>query len=219
MQRRAQRFNGREGETATFLFGLSVSLTLRGGGFASRPLNYYASKAEVVFRMIVLETERVILRRLTANDAAFILNLLNQPSFIRYIGDRGVRNLSDARLYIETKFIESYQRFGFGLYLVELKPDQTPIGICGFVKRDALPDADIGFAFLPEYWSQGYGVESARAAFDYGKSVLGFKRILAITTKDNEGSGKLLAKVGLKYERMIRLSDKDDEAKLFSSDV
>ncbi|MGI8466847.1 MAG: GNAT family N-acetyltransferase [Pyrinomonadaceae bacterium] len=169
--------------------------------------------------MIVLETERVILRWLTAVDADFILNLLNQPSFIQYIGDRGVKNLSDARLYIESKFIESYRRFGFGLYLVELKQDKTPIGICGFVKRDTLPDADIGFAFLPQYWSQGYAFESARAALDYGKSILGFRRILAITTKDNDSSGKLLAKVGLKYERMIRLSDEEDESKLFSSNA
>lgn len=169
--------------------------------------------------MIVLETERVILRWLSVDDADFILNLLNQPSFIQYIGDRGVRNLSDARLYIENKFIESYQRFGFGLYLVELKTDKTPIGICGFVKRETLPDADIGFAFLPEHWSQGYAVESARATLDYGKDALGFKRILAITAKDNDISGKLLAKVGLKFERMIRLSKEDDEAKLFSSVV
>jgi RimJ/RimL family protein N-acetyltransferase len=169
--------------------------------------------------MIVLETERLILRWLSIDDADFILNLLNQPSFIQYIGDRGVKDLSDARLYIESRFAESYRRFGFGLYLVELKEDKTPIGICGFVRRDALPDADIGFAFLPEYWSQGYAFESAWAALNYGKSVLGFKRILAITTKDNESSGKLLAKLGLKYQRMIRLPNEEDESKLFSSDV
>lgn len=169
--------------------------------------------------MMVLETERVILRWLCVDDCHFILNLLNQPSFIQYIGNRGVRNLSDARLYIESKFVESYKRFGFGLYLVELKECKTPIGICGFVKRDTLPDADIGFAFLPQYWSQGYAFESARAVFDYGKNILGFKRILAITTKDNDASGKLLTKVGLKFERMIKLSDEEDESKLFSSDA
>ncbi len=169
--------------------------------------------------MVVLETERIILRWLCVDDEDFILNLLNQPSFIQYIGDRGVRNVSDARLYIESKFVESYKRFGFGLYLVELKEDKTPIGICGFVKRDTLPDADIGFAFLPQYWFQGYALESARAMFDYGISVLGFKRILAITTKDNDASGKLLAKVGLKFERIIRLSNEEDENKLYSSDV
>lgn len=169
--------------------------------------------------MKVLETERVILRHLLVDDAEFMLNLLNQPSFINYIGDRKVRNLSDARLYIENKFIESYKRFGFGLYLVELKGNNAPIGICGFVKRDTLPDADIGFAFLPEYWSQGYALESARASLDYGKNVLGFNRVLAVTTKDNIASGKLLAKIGLNFERMIRLSNEADESKLFSSEI
>ena len=169
--------------------------------------------------MIILETERLVLRRMTADDADFLLNLLIQPSFIQFIGDRGVRNSAEARRYIETKFVESYRRFGFGLYLVELKPQNAPIGICGFVKRDALPDADIGFAFLPDFWSQGYAVEAARATLQYGENVLGFKRILAITTKDNESSGKLLAKIGLKYEGLIRLSEADTESKLFSWDA
>ena len=169
--------------------------------------------------MVILETERVILRWLSVGDEDFILNLLNQPSFIQYIGNRGVKNLSDARPYIVSKFVESYRRFGFGLYLVELKECKTPIGICGFVKRDTLPDADIGFAFLPQYWSQGYAFESARAVFDYGKNILGLKRILAITTKDNESSCKLLAKVGFKFERLIKFSDEEDENKLFSSDA
>lgn len=167
--------------------------------------------------MTVLETERLILRRLSVDDTDFILNLLNQPSFIRYIGDRGVRNLSDTRQYIESKFAESYRLFGFGLYLVELKNDKTPIGICGFVKRDSLPDADIGFAFLPEYWSQGYAFESARATLNYGMYFLGLERVLAITAKVNESSEKLLAKLGLKYQRLIKLPGQADEAKLFSS--
>jgi RimJ/RimL family protein N-acetyltransferase len=169
--------------------------------------------------MIVLETERLILRHLSVDDAGFILNLLNQPSFIQYIGDRGLKNLSDARLYIESKFVESYRRFGFGLYLVELKEDNSPLGICGLVKRDQLPDADIGFAFLPEHWSRGYAFESARAVLDHARDVLGLKRILAITTRDNESSAKVLAKLGLKYERLIKLSDDADEVKLFSADL
>lgn len=174
---------------------------------------------EICNPVLLLETERLILRLLSVDDADFILNLLNQPSFIQHIGDRAVRNSSDARLYIENKFIESYQRLGFGLYLVELKEDHTPIGICGFVKRDALPDADLGFAFLPQYWSQDYALESARASLDYGKSVLGFKRVLAVTTKDNIASGKLLVKLGFKFERMAKLSPEADESKLFSSDL
>lgn len=165
----------------------------------------------------VLETERLVLRRISEADAEFILDLLNQPSFIKYIGDRNVRTLDQARQYILNGYVASYEKFGYGLYLVELKQNKVSVGICGLVKRDALPDADIGFAFLPDYWSQGYAFESAQAIVDYAKNVLKLKRILAITTKDNESSGKLLDKIGFKFERLIRLNE--DELKLFSADL
>lgn len=166
--------------------------------------------------MKILETERLVLRRMSAEDAEFILDLLNQPSFIKYIGDRHVRTTEDARQYILSRFVVSYEKFGYGFYLVELKPDKTPIGICGLVKRDTLPDADVGFAFLPEYWSQGYAFESAQAVMDYARNDLKLERILAITSKDNHSSGKLLNKIGLKFERLISVNG--EELKLFSTD-
>ena len=150
-------------------------------------------------------------------DAEFILELLNQPSFIRYIGDKGARNLDDARRYIVEGPLKSYQENGFGLYLVELKTDPTPIGICGIIRRDTLPDADIGFAFLPQYWNQGYAFESASAIMTYAREALGLDRILAITTPDNESSARLLAKIGLRFERMIRLTDDATELRLFTT--
>ena len=101
--------------------------------------------------MIVLETERLILRRLTPDDAPFILTLLNEPSFLRYIGDKNVRNLDDARNYILTGPVASYEKHGFGLYLVELRESQTPIGLCGVIRREELPAPDIGFALLPDF--------------------------------------------------------------------
>jgi len=168
--------------------------------------------------MIVLETARLTLRHLSIGDAEFILRLLNEPSFLRYIGDKGVRNLDDARQYILNGPVASYERNGFGLYLVELKDDGTPIGISGLVKRDTLPEPDIGFAFLPAYWSQGYAVESAAAVMTYAREVLGLTRIAAITSPDNNASEKLLGKIGLRFERMIKLSDDGDEAKLFASE-
>jgi len=167
--------------------------------------------------MTVLETERLILSRLTCDDAEFILRLLNEPSFIRYIGDKNVRTLDEARNYVLTGPIASYECNGFGLYKVELREKRTPIGISGLVKRDTLPDVDIGFAFLPEYWSQGYAYESAAAVMKYAHEVLGLERVLAITSPDNEASAKLLGKIGLKFERMIRLSDDTPEIKLFTS--
>jgi len=166
--------------------------------------------------VIVLETERLILRRLTTGDAEFVLELLNEPSFLQYIGDRGVRNLEEAREYIVNRLVTSYERNGFGLYLVELKESRIPIGISGLVKRDALPDADIGFAFLPAYWSKGYAVESAAAVMNYARDVLGLTRIVAITSLDNEGSAKLLGKIGLRFERVIKLSEDAEEVKLFT---
>jgi RimJ/RimL family protein N-acetyltransferase len=169
--------------------------------------------------VIVLETERLILRKLSTDDAEFVLELLNEPSFLRYIGDRDVRNLEDAAQYILNRLVTSYERNGFGLYLVELRESGIPIGISGLVKRDTLPDADIGFAFLPAYWSQGYAVESAAAVMNYAREVLGLTRILAITSLDNEASAKLLGKIGLRFERMIKLSEDAEEVKLFTLEV
>lgn len=164
----------------------------------------------------ILETERTILREVNETDAEFILDLLNQPSFIRYIGDRNVRTIDEARDYIASRFTESYQKFGFGMWAVELKETKQTIGICGFVKRDSLPDADIGFAFLPQFEGKGYASESAAATLEYGENVLDFKRVLAITSQDNESSGRLLGKLRFKFERLIVLPGSIEEVKLFS---
>jgi len=181
----------------------------------------------------ILETERTILREIVESDAEFILDLLNQPSFIKYIGDRKVRTPTDAKEFIENRYRQSYREHGFGLYVVELKAefctlanarvsafsDNPPIGICGFVKRDTLPDADIGFAFLPQFCGKGYAFESAFAVMKYGRDVLNLKRVLAITSKDNENSGRLLEKINFKFERLIKLPHDAEELKLFSSDT
>ncbi len=163
----------------------------------------------------VIETDRLILRRLSTDDAEFILELLNEPSFLRFIGDKGVRTLEDARNYILNGPVDMYNRLGFGLYLTELKEDGVPIGICGLIKRDSLEDVDIGFAFLPKFWAKGYAYEAASAVMAYGKNVLGFKRIVAITSPDNDASGRLLEKLGMRFERMIRLSKDADEVRLY----
>jgi RimJ/RimL family protein N-acetyltransferase len=126
-----------------------------------------------------------------------------------------VRNLDDARAYILNGPVASYKQNGFGLYLVQLKTNNTPIGICGLLKRESLADVDIGFAFVPEVWNQGYAFESADAVMIYAKDVLKLTRIVAITDKDNEASGKLLEKLGLMFDRMIDLSGKGDETRLF----
>lgn len=165
--------------------------------------------------MKVLETDRLVLRRLTSEDASFILELLNDPSWIENIGDKGVRTLEDARRYIEEGPNVMYERFGFCLYLAELKEEGTPIGLCGLIKRDLLEDVDIGFAFLPRYWSKGYAYESAAAVMEYGRSVLNLKKIVAITALENESSAKVLGKIGLKFHKVIAFSNDSDQVKLF----
>ena len=168
--------------------------------------------------MTVLETKRLMLRHLSPDDAPFILELLNQPSFLRFIGDKNVRSREDAVRYLETGPLASYERFGFGLYRVGLKDTGTPIGMCGLLKRDTLPDADIGFAFLPDYWSAGYAFEAAEAVMNYGRG-LGLKRIVAITSFDNEASIKLLGKIGMQFEGVIKLADDQPEVKLFGKSL
>ena len=166
---------------------------------------------------MVLETQRLLLRKLSIADAEFILELVNEPSFLRYIGDKGVRNLDDARRYILEGPVRSYEVNGFGLYLVELSENGPPIGICGILKRAELSDPDIGFAFLPAYWSKGYAVEAAAAVMSYAREVLKLTRIVAITSPDNEASARVLAKIGLKFEQMTKLSADAHEVKLFTA--
>ncbi|MDB5986303.1 MAG: Protein N-acetyltransferase, RimJ/RimL family [Nevskia sp.] len=148
----------------------------------------------------MIETERLHLRRLALDDAGFVLGLLNQPSWLRFIGDKNVHTLDDARRYLEQGPMASYQRNGFGLYLTALKTKATPLGICGLIKRDSLQDVDIGFAFLPEFCGQGYAFEAAAAVLHYGRHTLGLRRIVAITSPDNQHSIRLLQKLGLKFE-------------------
>ena len=168
---------------------------------------------------MILETERLQLRMLSLDDAEFVLRLLNEPSFIQNIGDRGVRTIDDARAYILKGPIASYEKFGFGLWMVETRLENTPIGICGLLKRDVLDDVDIGYALLPEFWSQGYALESASAVIRYASENLGLKRIVAVVNSDNQSSIRLLEKMGFKYERMVRLSEGADEIKLFAAVV
>lgn len=157
-----------------------------------------------------LETARLVLRRLCDDDAPFIVGLLNEPSFLRYIGDKGVHSEEDARRYLRDGPLASYERHGFGLYLVELKESGQPIGISGLLKRDYLEDPDIGFAFLPPFWSQGYARESAEAVLAQGRERFGLRRVLAITSPDNRASIALLGRLGFRFERTARPSE--DEA-------
>ncbi len=167
--------------------------------------------------MHVLQTERLTLCRLSAGDAEFILELLNDPAFLRYIGDKEVRTLGDARKYIAEGPVASYRQHGFGLYATRLKDTGAAIGICGLIRRDSLDDVDVGFAFLPQFRRKGYAFESAAAVLRHGRTALGLERIVAITSPDNTGSIRVLEKLGMRFEKMVQLPGDDHECKLFGS--
>ncbi|ATP07598.1 N-acetyltransferase [Aeromonas salmonicida] len=162
-------------------------------------------------------SERLLLRELTIADAPFILELLNDSDFHRYIGDRGVRTLADAEHYIQQGPAVSYARHGHGLYLVARRGDEAKIGICGLIRRDTLPCEDIGYAFLPAYRGQGYGIEAAKAALQDGRERLGIVRVIAIVTPGNERSLTLLAKLGLVQSRLVKLSEDADACLLLEA--
>jgi RimJ/RimL family protein N-acetyltransferase len=164
---------------------------------------------------VVLETERLRLRELGPADADFILELLNGPSFLRFVGDRGVRTKADAERYIRTGPMASYARLGFGLYCVERKQDARPLGICGILKRDSLEHPDLGFALLPPSWSNGYAFEAAASAMAHARRS-GLTRVLAITKPDNRASIRLLSKLGFRFERRLRLAGEGPELEVFA---
>jgi len=166
--------------------------------------------------MRVLETERLALRLLTLEDAAFMQVLVNDPTWLRFIGDRGVRTLDDAREYLRKGALASYAQHGFGLYLTEVKATGEPIGICGLVKRDTLPDVDVGFALLPRFAGCGYACEAATAVMRHARDEVGLKRVVAITNPANHGSIRVLEKIGLTFERLIRVAAGADELALYA---
>lgn len=161
-----------------------------------------------------LETERLILRELNEADAEFILELVNDPDWIRYIGDRDIRTVEAARDYLIEGPMASYAQNGFGLWLVQLK-DATPIGMCGLIDREGLDDVDLGFAFMPAFRSQGYANESASIVIEYAKSSSGLKQLAAITDRDNAPSIKLLEKLGFQFDKMIDLFEGEPAVNLF----
>jgi ribosomal-protein-alanine N-acetyltransferase len=169
--------------------------------------------------MMPLLTTRLRLRQLDTDDAPFILGLLNEPSWLRFIGDKNVHTLDDARGYLQNGPMDSYRRLGFGLYCVELRNDATPIGLCGLIRRDTLPDVDIGFALLPAHFGQGYIPEAALAVIDQARNAFGLKRLLAITQPDNQASMAVLRKLGMRTEGSIKLTPADAPILLYAMDL
>jgi RimJ/RimL family protein N-acetyltransferase len=167
----------------------------------------------------VAETERLKLREFSREDAPFLLELLNTPEWIKFIGDRNVRTIDEARDYASNRLISSYHRFGFGLYMVQLKKSSIPIGMCGLVRREALEDVDLGFAFLPEYTGLGYAREASTAAMDVARKKVKSKRLVAITMVDNSHSINLLQKLGFNFEKTVNFPGEDQTLMMYAVDL
>lgn len=167
---------------------------------------------------ITLETERLILRPSQIEDAGFLLKLLNSPKWLEYIGDRNVRTIAEAETYIAERMLPQYETFGYGNFMVIRKEDGAKIGNCGLYNREGLEGVDIGFAFLPEYLGQGYGYESASCVLDAGFNRFNISKIQAITVKANIASQKLIEKLGLVYQKIIRLPNDPEELMLYALD-
>ena len=169
--------------------------------------------------MNILETGGLSLRRLELSDAPFIVALLNDPAFIRFIADRGVRTEDDARNYLQAGPLASYAQFGFGLFLVSLRIDGTSIGMCGLLKRPELEDADIGFAFLPAYRAKGYAYEIAAALLAVARGHFGLERVVAIVNHDNNASIRLLQRLGFAFEQKVAVPWHSEELLRFGRAV
>ncbi|MEZ4595248.1 MAG: GNAT family N-acetyltransferase [Chloroflexota bacterium] len=167
---------------------------------------------------LIAETTRLELVHLTLDDAPFILELVNDPSWLRFIGDRGIRTLEQAEAYLQTGPMASYPANGFGLYLVQRKADGAQLGMCGLIKRPSLPHPDIGFAYLPQFTGQGYGFEAATAVLHHARHELNLSPILAIVKPDNLPSIKLLEKLGMHCQKRISLDEGQSEVLLYSSE-
>jgi len=165
---------------------------------------------------MIAETPRLRIRELTVDDAEFIFRLVNEPSFLEHIGDKGVRNLEDARRFILGGPWASHRERGYGQFLVELKETGDPVGVCGLLYREALDVSDIGCAFLPAYWRQGIAYEAACAVMEYGRTTLGLEHIVGLTSEKNVASIKALEKLGMKFEKMVKMSENDPGTALYS---
>ena len=163
----------------------------------------------------ILQTPRLNLRLLTPSDADFILELVNDPAWLRFIGDRNIRTRSDAEAYIE-KCLGMYRLHGVCSLAVEQKSNGSVIGICGLLKRDSLSDVDLGFAFLAHFRGQGFAREAAAAVLQFGYGTLNLDRIMALTHPENEASKGLLRKLGFRFETSRLTADGSVESQIFA---
>lgn len=165
---------------------------------------------------MIAETARLRIRRLTVEDAVFVLALTNEPAFLAHIGDKGLRSVEDAERFLREGPWTNQPRPGYGQFAVELKETGSPVGVCGLLYREGLDLSDVGFAVLSQYRGQGLAFEAAEAVMRYGRSTLGLTQIVGLTSRSNVASIRLLEKLGLRFERMAAMGDKGKKAALYS---
>jgi RimJ/RimL family protein N-acetyltransferase len=173
------------------------------------------SKGEIVIAFRFSST-RLVIREFLLKDAGFVQVLLNDPAFLRYIGDRGVRNLADAAGYLKSGPISSYREHGYGLWLVELIESRQPIGMAGLLNRDELDHCDLGFALLEEFRGMGYAFEAASVVLDYAETTLALDTVLAIVSTANHDSKKLLSRLGFRFNRFGKITPGSDDVEVFT---
>lgn len=166
--------------------------------------------------MPIAETSRLFISKITLKDSRFFLELVNTPHWLKYIGDRKIKTVKDAKGYLRNVTLKSFTDFGFGFYKLQIKDTNKTIGICGLVKRKQLDDVEIGFALLPEYEGKGFGYEASLSVLELAKETFGLKKITAITLPTNISSIKLLEKLGLTFEKKVKPFEDDEELLLFA---
>jgi len=166
--------------------------------------------------VIILQTERLVLREVEAADADFLLELLNSPGFLENIGDRGVRNREDAEAYIIERVHGSYAEHGFGMWLTEQKADARKLGLAGLVRREGLDVPDVGYAFIADAWGRGYAQEAAAAVLAHAQGPMGIPKLAAVTTPENFASMAVLRKIGFTLQGMITLPGAERESTYFT---
>jgi len=165
--------------------------------------------------LLQLETERLSLSRLTLDDAELVLAVWNDPTYIRYVADRGIRTVDAARAALEEGALKQFSDYGYGPFRVAMINDDTPIGVCGLFRREGLDEPDLGFSILPKYWRRGYAYEAARAVVSYAETEIQLTRLTAVVSPNNGASVALIEKLGLQFERMLRLPGDDDEVAIY----
>ncbi|TXF76060.1 GNAT family N-acetyltransferase [Chryseobacterium sp.] len=164
------------------------------------------------------ETERLSLRPMSAEDSAFILELYNQPNFLKYIGDKNIRTVEEAEEYIKTRFRPQIEKLGYGNYLITRKEDKLKIGSVGIFEREGMEIHDIGFSFLGEFEGKGYGFEAASELMKQAFAHFGLKKVSAVTSKDNFASQKLIEKLGLRFQKLVFLPNDPEELMYYETE-